>query len=78
MSNINDLTTSYLVQEGGGVGLVGGWNSFLASLGFTDGSIQDRQKAWLYSLGYEGSLQNMLKAYYCGEAPPPQALVSRG
>lgn len=72
MASLNDLTTTYLIQEGGGgVGFMGGWDAFLTSLGFTQGSIQDRQKAWMRSLGYEGSLQGMLKSYYCGEAPPP-------
>lgn len=39
------------------------WLAHLASLGFTSGTVQDRQRSWLEGMGYTGPIQQMM--YNC-------------
>ena len=72
--SVNDLMALWLLREvlgSGAESLNVLWIRYMELQGFTEGSLQDRQAAWLESMGYLGPLNDMWTDYY--NNPPPVA-----
>lgn len=74
--SLRNMERAFYIDEGatGGGSINDLEYSFLAAKGFSTGSLNDRWKAYLISLGYSGALNNMLVIFWTDYTSGPPEL----